>query len=81
MGPITISYWQDKSLATPLLCLGDNVVEDKVNASVVLMVPSSNFCYIVMLLRCKLWQNTEQRCFTIEYKIHTYTHIKIQARK
>lgn len=60
MGPITISYWQDKSLATPLLCLGDNVVEDKVNTSVVLMVPSSNFCYIVMLLRRKLWQNTEQ---------------------
>lgn len=60
MGPITISYWQDKSLATPLLCLGDIVVEDKVNASVMLMVPSSNFCYIITLLRCKLCQNTEQ---------------------
>lgn len=43
MGPITISYWQDKSLATPLLCLGDNVVEDEVNASVVLMVLSPDF--------------------------------------
>lgn len=44
MGPITISYWRDKSLATPLLCLRGSVVEDEVNASVALMVPSSNFC-------------------------------------
>lgn len=50
-----MSYWQDKSLATPLLWLGDNVVEDKVNTSVVLMVLSSNFCYVIMLLRYTLW--------------------------
>lgn len=75
MGPITISYWQDKSLATPLLCLGDIVVEDKVNASVMLMVPSSNFCYIITLLRSKLCQNTEQTDVLLLRYIHT--HIKI----
>lgn len=76
MGPITISYWQDKSLATPLLCLGDIVVEDKVNASVMLMVPSSNFCYIITSLRCKLCQNTEQT----DTSLLRYTHKNMRKK-
>lgn len=60
MGPITISYWQDKSLATPLLYLVDIVVGDKVSASVMLRVPSSNFCYIItVLVNCFRTQNKE----------------------
>lgn len=81
MGPITISYWQDKSLPTPLLCLGDNVVEDKVNASVVLMVPSSNFCYVVILLRCKSCQTRTNRDVLLLSIRYIHTHIKIRGRK